>query len=106
MIAVRGGMVHASLLGVFMLLYGAFGVASPFLPALIEARGIPPAQIGLLFAAGTAIRVVSAPIAAGFADRTQALYGTVGVGAATVLLMLASGWLYAASLRNAEEPAR
>ena len=64
-------------LAVFMvlyaLLYAAFGVASPFLPALIASRGIPPEQIGVLFAAGTAIRLASAPLAGLLADRTQAL---------------------------------
>ena len=56
-----------------MLLYSAFGVASPFLPSFIEARGIPLEQIGMLFAAGTAIRLVSAPLAGRLADRTGAL---------------------------------
>jgi MFS transporter, PPP family, 3-phenylpropionic acid transporter len=57
----------------YALLYAAFGVASPFLPTFIEARGIPPEQIGMLFAAGTAIRLISAPLAGRLADRTQAL---------------------------------
>ena len=57
----------------YALLYSAFGVASPFLPAFIEARGIPPEQIGMVFAAGTAIRLVSAPLAGRIADRTQTL---------------------------------
>src|ERR687887_2391914 len=39
----------------FMLLYAAmyaaFGVASPFLPALVNARGLPAAQLGLVLAA-------------------------------------------------------
>jgi len=47
----------------YALLYSAFGVASPFLPTFIEARGIPPEEIGMLFAAGTAIRLISAPLA-------------------------------------------
>jgi PPP family 3-phenylpropionic acid transporter len=57
---------------VYALLYGAFGAASPFLPALVEERGIPPELIGVLFAAGTAVRLISAPVAARIADRTQA----------------------------------
>jgi len=61
------------------LLYAAFGVASPFLPAFIEARGIPPEQIGMLFAAGTAIRLASAPLAGRFADRTQTLGLTLAI---------------------------
>jgi PPP family 3-phenylpropionic acid transporter len=29
-------------------MYAAFGVASPFLPALVNARGVPAAQLGLV----------------------------------------------------------
>ena len=35
-------------------MYAAFGVASPFLPALVNARGVPAAQLGLVLSAGTA----------------------------------------------------
>ena len=45
----------------YAVLYAAFGAASPFLPALIEERGIAAEQLGMLFAAGTAIRLISAP---------------------------------------------
>jgi hypothetical protein len=42
----------------FLLLYcalfAAFGVASPFLPALLHERGLGPSQISAVFAAGTA----------------------------------------------------
>lgn len=57
----------------YAVLYAGFGVASPFLPALVEERGIAPGQIGMAFAAGTAIRLVSAPLAGRLADRFQAL---------------------------------
>ena len=78
-----------SFLVLYAVLYAAFGAASPFLPALIEQRGIAPEQIGLLFAAGTAIRLVSAPIAGRIADRTQALRLTLAVCAiATALAAL------------------
>ena len=42
---------------------GAFGAASPFLPAFIQERGIAPELIGILFGTATAIRLVSAPVA-------------------------------------------
>jgi PPP family 3-phenylpropionic acid transporter len=58
----------ANFIVLYALLYGAFGAASPFLPALIEERGIPPELIGVLFGAGTAIRLVSAPLAGRIAD--------------------------------------
>lgn len=56
----------------YLLLYASFGVASPYLPAFVESRGIPAEQIGVIFAAGTAIRLLSAPLAGRLADRWRA----------------------------------
>jgi len=56
----------------YAILYFSFGVVSPFLPAFIQSRDIPPEQIGLIFAAGTAIRLLSAPVAGRLADRLTA----------------------------------
>ena len=57
----------------FLLLYStmfaAFGVASPFLPALLHERGLDPSKIGAVLAAGTAIRLIAGPIISQFADR-------------------------------------
>ena len=49
-------------------MYAAFGVASPFLPAFVTAGGLPPEQLGLVLAAGTAVRLLSAPLAGRIAD--------------------------------------
>ena len=57
----------------YVLLYGAFGVASPYLPGFIAEKGVPPELIGIAFGSGTAIRLLSAPIAGRLADRTNAL---------------------------------
>jgi PPP family 3-phenylpropionic acid transporter len=57
----------------YALMYAAFGVASPFMPAFFEGRGLAPEQLGILFAAGTATRLVSGPLGGRLADRTQAL---------------------------------
>ena len=54
-------------------MYAAYGVASPFLPAFLSERGVAPEQLGLVLAAGTAIRLVAAPVAARIADLAQAL---------------------------------
>ena len=86
----------ASFIVLYALLYGAFGAASPFLPAFIEERGIPPELIGVLFGAGTAIRLVSAPVAGRIADRTQALRLTLAVCAVGTALAVMS-YLPAAS---------
>ncbi len=56
----------------YAILYSSFGVVSPFLPAFIQSRDIQPEQIGLIFAAGTAIRLLSAPVAGRLADRLTA----------------------------------
>src|SRR6478672_4943764 len=78
----------------FALLYSAFGVASPFLPALMEGRGIAAEQIGIIFGTATAIRLISAPIAGRIADRTQALRATLA--ACTIATALAGlGYLSA-----------
>src|ERR1700677_4140654 len=57
----------------FLVLYGAmfaaFGVASPFMPALLHERGLGPSEIGAVLAAGTAIRLITGPVISRFADR-------------------------------------
>jgi MFS transporter, PPP family, 3-phenylpropionic acid transporter len=61
----------------FMLLYAAmyaaFGVASPFLPALVSARGLSAEQLGLVLGAGTAVRLLTAPLAGRTGDVLQGL---------------------------------
>jgi PPP family 3-phenylpropionic acid transporter len=54
-------------------MYAAYGVASPFLPAFVNERGLPAGELGLVLAAGTAIRLVSAPLAARIGDLIQGL---------------------------------
>ena len=69
--------VRPSALARFILLYAvmyaAFGVASPFLPTFITARGLPPEQLGLVLGAGTAVRLLTAPLAGRLGDSIQAL---------------------------------
>src|SRR4051812_15054891 len=54
-------------------MYAAYGVASPFLPALVASRGIAPEELGLVLGAGTAVRLVSAPLAGRLGDLFGAL---------------------------------
>ena len=54
-------------------MYAAFGVSSPFMPAFFQGRGLGPEQLGILFGAGTAIRLVAAPLVGRIADITQRL---------------------------------
>jgi PPP family 3-phenylpropionic acid transporter len=85
----------ARLMLLFAALYAAFGVASPFLPAFMESRGLTPEQIGLLFGCATAARLLSAPLAGRLADATGALRMTLAMFCvATALTTL--GYLAAA----------
>jgi len=56
----------------FLVLYGSlycsFGFSSPFLPAFLTGRGIGPEWLGLLLGGGTALRILSAPVAGRLAD--------------------------------------
>jgi MFS transporter, PPP family, 3-phenylpropionic acid transporter len=54
-------------------MYAAFGVASPFLPSFLRARGLSPEQLGVLLSAGTAVRLLTAPLAGRIGDLIQAL---------------------------------
>jgi PPP family 3-phenylpropionic acid transporter len=71
----------------YALMYAAFGVSSPFLPAFFEARGLTPERLGLLFATGTAIRLVSGPLGGRLADLTQALRAVLAVCTALAALV-------------------
>jgi MFS transporter, PPP family, 3-phenylpropionic acid transporter len=66
----------------YALLYSAFGVISPFLPAYLEDRGLPPQQIALAIGLGTAVRLASGPLVGRVADRQRAWHGTLSVCAA------------------------
>ena len=84
-------------LWLYALMYAAFGVASPFLPAFISARGLPPEQLGFVLGAGTAVRLLTAPLAGRIGDASQALRVTLvvctGLAASGTLGYLAAhGW--------------
>ena len=56
-------------LAVYSLLYAAFGVQSPFLPALLREQGLHAEEIGIVLGASTAIRVLAGPAIGHAADR-------------------------------------
>ena len=91
---------HRALLR-FMMLYSAlfsFGLASPFLPAILAGRGLGPEEIGLVLGAATALRLVCGPIAGRLADRFHTLRAELAVcailAAAAALLYLAAHELW------------
>ena len=56
-------------LALYATLFAAFGVASPFFAAFLAERGLWPEAIGLVLAAGTAVRLVAGPTGGRLADR-------------------------------------
>jgi PPP family 3-phenylpropionic acid transporter len=54
-------------------MYAAYGVASPFLPSLLERGGLSAQELGFVLGAATAVRLLSAPLAGRVADRRHAL---------------------------------
>jgi MFS transporter, PPP family, 3-phenylpropionic acid transporter len=66
----------------YVLMYAAFGVASPFWPRFFETRGMSPEQIGLLLGLGTIVRLIAGPVAARLADRLQQLRHVLAAAAA------------------------
>jgi PPP family 3-phenylpropionic acid transporter len=64
--------VLAPYLVLFAALYAGFGVQSPYLPAFLGEHGLEPAAIGIVLAGGTAIKLLTGPIAGQLADRLNA----------------------------------
>ena len=56
-------------LALYAVLFGAFGVASPFLPGLLQQDGLHPGALGIVLAAGTAVRILAGPLGGRLADR-------------------------------------
>lgn len=59
-------------LALYGALYAAYGVHSPYLPTFLESRGLRPEAIGMLLAAGIAVRLIAGPMAGRLADRLGA----------------------------------
>src|ERR1700736_1678180 len=98
----------APFLILFAALYAGFGVLSPYLPVLLDDRGLQPEAIGMVLAAGTAVRLAAGPAAGRLADRLDAaklvFAGCAAAAALMALLYLpAQGFwpLFAVSLLQA-----
>ena len=79
----------------FAALYAGFGVQSPYLPSLLQEHGLRPEAIGIVLAAGTAIRLAAGPTAGWLADRLDAAR-IVLAGCAAFAAIAALGYLPAA----------
>jgi MFS transporter, PPP family, 3-phenylpropionic acid transporter len=62
-------------------LYAAYGTESAYLPAFLQSHGLALEQIGLVFAAGTIVRIVAGPATGGLADHLGAHRLVVGTAA-------------------------
>jgi MFS transporter, PPP family, 3-phenylpropionic acid transporter len=71
----------------YVALYAGWGVLSPFLSAVLHARGATAEEIGLMLAAGVVVRLVATPAAGALADRLGAPRGVLAA------LLLASAAL-------------
>ena len=71
----------------YVLLYAAFGVLSPFLPAFLKSRHLRSDEIGFVLGTASAVRLFAGPIAGAAADRMQRA-GRYSLFAASVLLYL------------------
>jgi PPP family 3-phenylpropionic acid transporter len=57
----------------YIALYGAFGVASPFWPKLFESKGLGPQEIAVVLAAGLVVRLAAGPLIGRLADHLGTL---------------------------------
>lgn len=55
----------------YAVLYGAFGMQSPFVPALLRDHGLQAQDIGLVLAIAMVVRVAAGPVVAHAADRLR-----------------------------------
>ncbi len=73
-------------------LFSALGAASPFLPGLLQQDGLGPNQLGIVLAAGSAIRLFAGPFGGRLADRSgRAPLVLAGFTAASALVALGYG---------------
>ena len=84
-----------SLIVLFTLLYAGFGSLSPFLPPLLQSRGLPPEVIGAIIGAGVIVRMAVTPALGRVADGRHAVCQALA-GACLCSALVAA--LYAAPL--------
>ncbi|WP_428673632.1 MFS transporter [Roseibium sp.] len=62
--------ISARVAGLFACHFFGYGLFLPFLPVVLDFRGINPAEIGFILGAGTITRIAASPLLANIADRT------------------------------------
>ncbi len=81
----------AGFLALYTGLYSAYGTESAYLPAFLLSHGLPVERIGLVLAAGTAVRIVSGTAMGRLADRLRRRQQVLTVAAGLSGLV---GWAY------------
>ena len=87
-------------IALYVAMYAAFGVASPFWPKFFETNGLTSQQIGLILSASTLIRLASGPLVGRLADLSGWLRSVLALciviaGAAAATFSWADGfWLF------------
>src|ERR1700761_7405583 len=66
----------------YVVLYGAYGTESAYLPAFLSGRGLSPEQIGIVLAAGTIVRIFAGPLIGRLADQLSARKFVLAIAAA------------------------
>jgi len=66
---------------VFGAQFAAFGAMMPFLPAILAEAGLSAAQVGLLLAAGSLVRLIAAALSGRLADRAPDMRRVLAVAA-------------------------
>ena len=80
------GVLHRFIL-LYVLMYAAFGAASPFWPLFFESRGLAPEQLGFLLALGQLARLIAGPLAGRVADILGALRASLATCASFAALL-------------------
>lgn len=83
---------------IFAAQFFAFGILLPFLPAVLAGRGLGAAEVGMVLAAGSVIRLVAGPAGGRLADalgrpRLVLALAAAGAALAAIGLTLASGFV-------------
>ena len=60
-------------IALYAAMYAGFGIASPFWPAFMSERGLLPEHLGIVLGAGTAVRLLTSPVAGRIGDLLGAL---------------------------------
>jgi PPP family 3-phenylpropionic acid transporter len=87
-------------IALYVAMYAAFGVASPFWPKFFETNGLTSQQIGLILSASTLMRLAAGPLVGRFADLSGrlrlvlALCIVLAAGAAAAFSWASGFWLF------------